>query len=803
MINYEGIEFNLDSIIQLQFHSLKKLLEAFAKKQLEHSILFFGQNNNFTLNNYDNENPKTTEGKDENESNENESNKNIYIVNKSSKIIDNEKKPFYDKVNNSGLINEYIETHKQLIEHKQLIDELRKRIEALENYNEEKSVKNNNINIKEDIKKEKVNKSDNSEPNINKSSSSDKIDNNQNIDNENIINNNDINEEYNIIEKDKEKDKNINIIDNEENKMEKESKKSLVEIKNSDIQKEESPMLDFENKIIKNYNSTTEENYIKTQINTFEEDLRIIKEKMEKMLKETEINKKSIELSHNELIQFKTQFQKLNDQNITKSEKERERIGVTGYNFEKLEKKIMDLMEQKFRLNKISDNNTIKELNSEQEKLKEENEKIINDVKDLLKRTTDIEDKIVDLPNILAIRKIEEKIKILGIEMEDCATKKDIKHICDELDKYEKELSKLKSFVVSQNETNEKYREEILKLKNSFDTVRKTFSSINKIFENNSLAQLLANLNDLSKSMVDKEEYNKFVKDIKRKISDIQMDVNQHNRHLDEIMPVIQKILTSDDLNKLENSLTGLIEKQNADALGKFADKKEIIKSIKSIESQVKIFMKNLDKEREKEKNDSVILASKPVGGYKCASCEAYIGELKDSYTYLPWNKYHGSERPYRLGSSFSRILQGLNIENTFNPFIHKNLLQSENSKKFQMTNNCLSVKKVKKITTLAHVPSEHDMIKEKTIDEPFNLETNPNKRYQYPNMKNMWGNKTLRTAGNETTYWTKNKPRDINFKNQQIKGIEKMFKVSKKVIKTKHNNNSEDYENHYYMPNL
>ena len=234
MINYEGIEFNLDSIIQLQFHSLKKLLEAFAKKQLEHSILFFGQNNNFTLNNYNNENPKTNEEKDENESDE-----NFYIENKSYKITDNEKKPFYDKVNNSGLINEYIETNKQLIEHKQIIDELRKRIEALENYNEEKSVNKYNINIKEDIKKEKVNKSDNSEPNINKPSSSDKIDNNQNIDNENIINNNDINEEYNIIEKDKEKDKNNNIIDNEGNKIEKESKKSLVEIKNSDTQKEE------------------------------------------------------------------------------------------------------------------------------------------------------------------------------------------------------------------------------------------------------------------------------------------------------------------------------------------------------------------------------------------------------------------------------------------------------------------------------------------------------------------------------------------------------------------------------------
>ena len=99
---------------------------------------------------------------------------------------------------------------------------------------------------------------------------------------------------------------------------------------------------------------------------------------------------------------------------------------------------------------------------------------------------------------------------------------------------------------------------------------------------------------------------------------------------------------------------------------------------------KLKFLWKILDKEREKEKekNESVILAFKPVGGYKCSSWEVYIGELKDSYTYLPWNKYHGEERPYRLGISFRRILQGLNLEDTFNPFLHRYLLQNENNKK-------------------------------------------------------------------------------------------------------------------------
>ena len=53
MINYKGISYNLETIIE--FRSLKLLLEALAKKQMEHNILFYGQNVNINkINNNDN-----------------------------------------------------------------------------------------------------------------------------------------------------------------------------------------------------------------------------------------------------------------------------------------------------------------------------------------------------------------------------------------------------------------------------------------------------------------------------------------------------------------------------------------------------------------------------------------------------------------------------------------------------------------------------------------------------------------------------------------------------------------------------
>ena len=122
------------------------------------------------------------------------------------------------------------------------------------------------------------------------------------------------------------------------------------------------------------------------------------------------------------------------------------------------------------------------------------------------------------LPNNEIILKTEEKIKLLSIEMEEYTTKKELQYVMKILDRYEKEIIKLKSYTIEQNETNTKNRGDILKINNSFDNIRKTFLSISKLFENNSIAQMIENLNDLSERMVEKDEYAKFCKEINKTI---------------------------------------------------------------------------------------------------------------------------------------------------------------------------------------------------------------------------------------------------------------------------------------------
>lgn len=97
----------------------------------------------------------------------------------------------------------------------------------------------------------------------------------------------------------------------------------------------------------------------------------------------------------------------------------------------------------------------------------------------------------------------------------------------------------------------------------------------------------------------------------------------------------------------------------------KYADKNETSKNIKYLDSQIKhiteVYIKKM------EKGDNWLLASKPIDGFKCASCENYLGDLNENSQHLSWNKIPNrdqSERLYRVGNGFSRMLQMLNLDN-------------------------------------------------------------------------------------------------------------------------------------------
>ena len=137
---------------------------------------------------------------------------------------------------------------------------------------------------------------------------------------------------------------------------------------------------------------------------------------------------------------------------------------------------------------------------------------------------------------------------------------------------------------------------------------------------------------------------------------------------------------SSEDMKIFEDIINNKLEELKLYSIKKFSDKIENNKNIKFLDSQIRhiidVYIKKLDK------SDSWLIAKKPLGGYSCASCEAYLGELKKSQEYMPWNKYPNREREnnYRLGSGFSKMLNMINVDfkNQIDA-IKDNLYESDN----------------------------------------------------------------------------------------------------------------------------
>ena len=852
MINYEGISYNLETIIE--FRSLKLLLEALAKKQMEHNILFYGQNVIINkINNNDNINQENNIDKTETNIN-NENNKENDIENNFEKI-------WMEKINNSGLIKVFIESQKKLEEQNNFINELKNKIDSLE--------KNNETLIKE-INETKQIIIQNKEKEDHKEKEKEK----EIIKDSNEINKEEEKKEIEKVENDKDTKEKKEIIQKPENKdIKKEEEKQNENINiNEEIKKPKikediiiNEPTNTESKIINIYDTKNKtkihETYkyekLENQLSQLEEKINSINERLEEIEENTDNNTSDININKNDISKLKDKFKNFEkkynsktqlptpapettvpqeEKNIEELNDNNDRINTLENDLNNLEDKLIKMIDQKlneFKKRK-SNEDLIKDLNSQKEKLKDFTDRINIEIKTLRNKDEELENKIQELMTFPELKKINDKIKAIEQELEGSATKEDTKHILEELDKFKQELNKYKSIVSNQKEMNIKTREDMLRLKEEFDEIKQDFSSLNNLLENNSLNKLIENINNITDKFVEKSLYENDMKLINKKISKLQMDVNEHNRNFAELMPKLEGILDINEFNKLKKNVEDLMSKSGSlVSSNKSLDTQEIIKNIKSMEAQVKIFMKKLENESEKEKeriNDNCILASRPVGGFKCASCETYIGDIKENNIYLPWNKYHGQDRPYRLGSSFSRILQGLNIEQNYNPFLHKkNYLKSENDKRYQIQNDSLSVKKIRKIPplnqlTISETNLEHKFNNSKsinkTIDEQKSNEYNgsgfvTNNKLKKKLNVNLWGIKSLKNLGNDKNVMTINVPsKSTNKRNFEANSFdkdninnknflqEKVLKITKKP-KGNQINNSEDNENNLIVPSL
>ena len=202
------------------------------------------------------------------------------------------------------------------------------------------------------------------------------------------------------------------------------------------------------------------------------------------------------------------------------------------------------------------------------------------------------------------------------------------------------------------------------------DNNDENINSNNNIINNNN-AEHTGNKNFL---FTTKNEFEKYKTKTDEEINKIWEKISNLNKQYEEIFNKIKDNCTLNDLDAMKNVI---LEKT-----------KELFLTMKnrdidntSLQTLQKNFKKLLKLLADKEEKENWLLAKKPIGNYSCASCENYLGNLKDDTDkHIHWKKLpikikdkDSNDNIYKIGNGYSRLLRMINFDSngipSLNPF--------------------------------------------------------------------------------------------------------------------------------------
>ena len=332
-------------------------------------------------------------------------------------------------------------------------------------------------------------------------------------------------------------------------------------------------------------------------------------------------------------------------------------------NLNELNKKISDLIIEQDALNKKNQNKNIdtKTLSSLS------NEKIQNISIELKhyfnKSISNTENSLKSLINNLGIEQIKSDLNQIQQELQNKLVKKDLDPINYKLDEIDSKIYELKNQNEDCKENIDIINSEIEKIKKNIDNlggqIIKSYQPGLETYDKN------RNINvEELKSYIKKDLFEEEKDKILKKIEKLFEFENENNKQIQVIDKKTEKYVTDNDLKNMQHYITNMIEEFKILANKKFLEKKDAQKSFKYLELQIKTINENINLNCPTSPGDNWLLAKKPINNYLCASCESYIGDLKNRNEYLPWNRLSPREsKKYRMGHGFSRMLQMVNMD--------------------------------------------------------------------------------------------------------------------------------------------
>ena len=298
------------------------------------------------------------------------------------------------------------------------------------------------------------------------------------------------------------------------------------------------------------------------------------------------------------------------------------------------------------------------EMNKDLEKKIKEINKRLNELDKLTKKFSTI-DSVYELKNDLnetkkSLNKFATNLDLKAVYNKSEENEKEIKYIKTQFEDIGNNLE-IKDEFKNVKKKVELFHNRIEKLENNERTFKKNLDT--EINER-------SNLNEKINNLLDIKIFENFKTQLTKEFSNVNANFIHTRKLLDEIIDSMKEKVSYNDIKILEKDFETRLENMNLNIIKKCAEKSDTIKSFKYIEQQIKSVFEILQKRA--GENDGWLIAKKPLNLNLCASCESYLGDLKDNNPYIPWNKYplrDSNDKLYRLGNGYSKMLQMVNID--------------------------------------------------------------------------------------------------------------------------------------------
>ena len=166
-----------------------------------------------------------------------------------------------------------------------------------------------------------------------------------------------------------------------------------------------------------------------------------------------------------------------------------------------------------------------------------------------------------------------------------------------------------------------------------------------------------------------KSEFDQYKAQTDEELKKIYEKLESLNILYEELFNKMKDLCTINDLEAMKNLILEKTEELFMSMKNKNIDNS-------AIQILQKNFKKLVELLAEKEEKENFLLTKKNLGGHTCASCEQYLGSLKDdSDRYIPWKKLpmkikdkENKFKLYKFGNGYSRFLHMLNFDSNGNP---------------------------------------------------------------------------------------------------------------------------------------